>query len=378
MDIYRFFNSKDVADYLREIGYEFTAPEAAYIVDHCDSATLDEKIELWQQIIDTMPDCPTKWNPCTERRDSTHEFLREYISLQRRMLEMFEQSEGCVYFVRKARYGEWPESYEVRNRRGNWIERGPIPFSSLAKCVEHLRSAREDDGDGFDRYVIDKMEIDPTGGKYGRGSGALSLDGDFRPLDVDICELDENDSDIAYELFHSFVELPVPFMRGDIVIDRTDLEPHPFVFDHLKFWDSTEFVAHGGKPLPPEQAEKLDRLVARMDAKHGWDISHMVACGYELGSHYDGGPLNDPCDICFDVFGAGNNYLDLERYNGPLEGELKILEAASRFMKGEIGIDVFLDGTYLTSLASQARRLERSYDSEYVPEVRHLYQGGEL
>ena len=104
----------------------------------------------------------------------------------------------------------------------------------------------------------------------------------------------------------------------------------------------------------------------------------MVACGYELGSHYDGGPLDDPCDICSDVFGAGDNYLDLERYDGPLEGELKILEAASRFMKGEIVVEIFLNSTYLTSLASQAKRLERSYDSEYVPEVRHLYQGGEL
>ena len=373
MDIYRFFNSKDVADYLREIGRELNAFEAAYIVDHCDSATLDERVEAWQQIIDAMPDCPTGWNPCTERYESTHEFLREYISLQRRLLEMFEQGEGCVYFVKKARYREWPENYEVRNRRGNWIERWPIPFSSLAKCIEHLRDEKEDDGDDFDRYVIDKMEIDSTEGKYGRGSGALSLDGDLRPLGVDICELDENDSDIAYELFLSFVELPVPFMRGDIVVDRTDPEPHPFVFDHLKFWDSAEYVEHGGETLPPEKAGKNDQRVARMDAKHGWDISHMVACGYELGSHYDGGPLDDPCDICFDVFGAGDNYLDLERYDGPLEGELKLLQLTSKFMKNEIDIGLAMNFARLVDLEVRSSKIRHSYDSEYIESVRNLY-----
>ena len=378
MDIYRFFNSKDMADHLREIGYEFNAFEAAYIVDRCDSATLDEKIEAWQTNIDTMPDCPTGWRLCTEKHESTHEFLREYIDLQRRMLVMFEQGEGCVYLVEKARYRHWPENYEVRNRRGNWVEWGHIAFSSLTKCVEHLRSEKEDNGDDFDRYVISRIVVDSGEGNYGRGSGELVIDGSFCPLSVDICGLGESDSGIAHELSHSFVELPVPFMRGDIVVDRTDPEPHPFVFDHLKFWDSAEYVEHGGEALPPEKAGKIDQRVAKMDSKHGWDISHMAACGYELGSHYDGGPLDDPCDICSDVFGAGDNYLDLERYDGPLEGELKILEAASRFMKGEIVVEIFLNSTYLTSLASQAKRLERSYDSEYVPEVRHLYQGGEL
>ena len=372
MDIYRFFNSKDVADHLREIGREFNAFEVAYIVDHCDSATLDEKVEAWQQAIDTMPDCPTGWNPCTERHESTHEFLREYIGLQWRMLEMFEQSEGCVYFIEKVRYREWPGNY-VRDRRGNWVEWGHVAFSSLAKCIEHLRSEKEDDGDDLDRYVISKIVVDSGEDNYGRGSGALALDGSFRPLGVDICGLDSCDSDLAYHLHFSFVKLPVPFMRGDIVIDRTDPEPHPFVFDHLKFWDSAEFVAHGGKPLPPEQAEKLDRRVARMDAKHSWDISYMVACGYELGSHYDRGPLDDPCDICFDVFGAGDNYLDLERYEGPLEGELKVLQLTSKFMKNEIDIGLAMNFARLIDLEARSSRIRHSYDSEYIESVRNLY-----
>lgn len=64
--------------------------------------------------------------------------------------------------------------------------------------------------------------------------------------------------------------------------------------------------------------------------------------GYELGQHYDGGPLTSPHDLCHDAFGASDNYLNLKFYHGPLEGELGILEAASLFMKGTISIKALL------------------------------------
>ena len=44
MDLFRFINSKDIRDYLRQIDYSFTAPEAAFLVWQCRSATLKEKI----------------------------------------------------------------------------------------------------------------------------------------------------------------------------------------------------------------------------------------------------------------------------------------------------------------------------------------------
>ena len=371
MDIYRFFNSKDVASYLRGIGYEFNAFEAAYIVDHCDSATIDEKIDAWQQIVDTMPDCPTGWNHDVGGRESIHDFLHEYIALQRRLLDMFEQSEECVYFVKKARYEKLPEWLVRTDRVGNWIEWSPVPFSSLVKCIEPLKAEREN---GVrDCYVVSKMKVDSPEPVYGYSPNELVLDGDFRPLEVGVSGLNEQDSGIAYQFCNSFVEMPVPFMRGDIVIDRTDPEPHPFVFDHLKFWNSAEFAEHGGKPLPPEKAEKLDQRVARRVAKHTWDISHMVACGYELGSHYGGGPLDDPCDICFDVFGASNNYLDLELYDGPLEGELKALKLVSQFVKDEIDEGLAMNFVRLVDLEARASRIRRSYDSEYTESVHGLY-----
>ncbi len=40
MDIYRFINSKDIRAHLENIGYQFNALEAAWLVYQCHTATM--------------------------------------------------------------------------------------------------------------------------------------------------------------------------------------------------------------------------------------------------------------------------------------------------------------------------------------------------
>ncbi len=44
MDITNFINSKDIREYHREIGYQYNALEAAWLVYQCDSITLEEEL----------------------------------------------------------------------------------------------------------------------------------------------------------------------------------------------------------------------------------------------------------------------------------------------------------------------------------------------
>ena len=60
MNIYRFFNSKYIAEHLRSLNYQFTPLEIAAVVDMSRDATMDERFAAWQEIIDTMPDCEVK------------------------------------------------------------------------------------------------------------------------------------------------------------------------------------------------------------------------------------------------------------------------------------------------------------------------------
>ena len=57
MNILRFINSKDIRRHLRELQYQFTVPEAAFLIYMSRSASLKEKFDAWQEIINTMPDC---------------------------------------------------------------------------------------------------------------------------------------------------------------------------------------------------------------------------------------------------------------------------------------------------------------------------------
>ena len=57
MDILRFVNSTAVREHLRNIGHEFTAAQAAYLIDNCRSITIEGKIDAWREIVETMSDC---------------------------------------------------------------------------------------------------------------------------------------------------------------------------------------------------------------------------------------------------------------------------------------------------------------------------------
>ena len=57
MDIYKFINSKDVRNYLKEINYEFTPVETAWLIWQ-STKPLEERHKAWQEMIYTMPDVP--------------------------------------------------------------------------------------------------------------------------------------------------------------------------------------------------------------------------------------------------------------------------------------------------------------------------------
>lgn len=363
MDIYSFFNSRDVADYLRGEKHEFTAAEAAYIVYLSDTATLDEKLVAWQEIVDTMPDCPVCHSALDPyfKRDykSEHQFLREYIFTKKLMLRKFMDGEGCVYMPDEFRFTLETAVRFGRDEHSLWSREAPLPFSSLDKCVDSLRHDDEEMPE-YDRYRIEKRKIDEAD-----SWGWVTLDRQFRVIDAQWCHYFASDyDDVDMHLSCAFLELSVPFKRGDIVIDRTARDPRPFVFDYLKFWDSATLAEHG-HVLSAERAEKIDRHVANWRAKGSKDDSYMPAMGWSLTP---GSLLNaeDPALLAYDPFGACHNYLDLEYYREPLEGKLRLLEVASRWARGEIDLDFAINNATLVAAEVRAAKLRSEMETEYI------------
>ena len=124
IDICSFLNSRDVSAHLRKIGYEFTAPEAAFVVYWSDNATLDEKIVAWREIVETMADCSMEEHGCRKSAPSFHRFLLDFIDLQKRKVEQFFDSRGCVY------------SYSYFE--GGFQDDGNV-FSNVEDCIAYIK-----------------------------------------------------------------------------------------------------------------------------------------------------------------------------------------------------------------------------------------------
>ena len=98
MNYYRFLDSRDIRNHLENMEYPLSTPEAAYLVWQCHNATLEEKFTAWEEIAKIMPDCPIPRRPgMTDDVPSVHQFLWDYMDLEKKRLEDFTQGENCVF-----------------------------------------------------------------------------------------------------------------------------------------------------------------------------------------------------------------------------------------------------------------------------------------
>lgn len=263
MNYYRFLDSRDIRNHLENMEYPLSTPEAAYLVWQCHNATLEEKFTAWEKIAKTMPDCPIPRRPgMTGDVSSVHQFLRDYMDLEKKRLEHFTQGENCVFgadfFLLPNQ--EW-------RKEPIWSDCGRL-FSDYTSCLAYCRQELSEE---IGKVRIWKQTLD--GDNSHRDS--LTLTAKLEPLCLDIspiCDLDD--------VFPSlWVDLPTPFRRGDIVWDpsREPGFPHcdksvPFVLDFCGNWNTSQIMENG---VRPEVAQRGDKLVEK-HCLHG-DTSDMGA-----------------------------------------------------------------------------------------------------
>src|SRR5699024_10682275 len=102
----------------------------------CPDATLAERLDAWQEIIDTMPDSPLPDSVKLEGTESVHVFLRQYIEAQQEFLDEFNKEEDGVYFykytVRERPNETWPWEYIS-------MENFEHAFLSLSECKKAIQ-----------------------------------------------------------------------------------------------------------------------------------------------------------------------------------------------------------------------------------------------
>lgn len=195
MNILDYLNSDDVKKYLAETEYEFSAPEAAYIVNRCGTASLGEKLCAFRRIINDFPDCTLGTYTDSPYKASFHEALAQYISLQEKKLEAFASSDNLIYECRL---------------RTDCISKSKL-FSSFEKCIEYMQSIFC----GFwETSVIYARKTDDAGEPFcAHINRSLSITDITVPDNFLTWEEQKLDT-----LFASmYINIPVPFRRGDLV-----------------------------------------------------------------------------------------------------------------------------------------------------------------
>lgn len=287
MDIYSYVNSKTIGDYLRSINYPCSTREAAWLVYHCYSIPLEEKHEAWKKIIREMPNQPVK----EEGDKGIHSLIYETLTMDERLHELFEKQEvGAVYSARFYCKGDYC-----------WCEDPDRLYGSLDEC---WKTIDEDQDLGIETVQIKKITI--TTGQ--------TIIASFSPKRI-LMDIYSTDAKLAvtYPEFDDLcLYFPVPFQKGDIVIEKENFGPPkmgcctgPFVLDGVLFWEKVR-TTH-------------------------LDDSDMTAWGYfqdENGNIYH--------ETMY-------NYMDLEYYEGPFKGTSRFLLALSNFLKGKIGLDLLLN-----------------------------------
>ena len=92
MDIFKYFPSKDVADYCKKIGYEFNPIELACLIKGLSlykSIPIEEQNKLFQELTDRYPDMQFHKSVRFSLRNSLHEYLKAFIDWNERALEHF-------------------------------------------------------------------------------------------------------------------------------------------------------------------------------------------------------------------------------------------------------------------------------------------------
>ena len=346
MNLYRFINSKDVRTHLEQMGYEFNSLEAAWLIYQCRTASIEEKHKAWEELIATMPDCRIEERKHVVRRDSLHEFLKDYMFLEKKLLKAFYQNDGSsVYTVHFfcPRTDKFEDIWETNRNR---------MFGTYPKCLDYAVGYP----DGCSHLVFRKYTLDFA--EYLE----LAMLPDQTAMSISVCTsrrrcmfpdglLCEKEFDLYYRGFTGLCFFfPTPFQKGDILWDPTamvggQLSPRVFLSTYLE----------------AEPEEKREKILQR------GDIDYMGVHGYhidpEIGFTFtDMEAVETTGNALYNFM----NYMNLEYFPFELKNEYRILKAVSSYVKGEIHLPLFAQAYHQIlneeAVSANLERLELGYD----------------
>ena len=307
-------NSNAIRNHLDKTGYRFSSLEAAWLIYQSRGLTVNEKHDAWKGLIDYMPDCEIpERNYLTRFMPSLHSFLAEYIEAENSLIDDFLRPTGDSKFV-----AERIPKIECSDDAGKPEFIGVFSsFESFKKAYKELPEPNERT-EGFSLRKV-------TGDESDRGFQVF-----FSPT-LEIMGLDAADSKCGRlrELTDIFKGLwfdyPTPFRPGDIVFNPE----RPLDIFVLEGINKTLYY-------PSWKQRTCISYFPKDDSSEHFNNEKMVYTGFCINMAYasEGAFRDDRLWLKCE-----SNYMDLEFYNGPLEGYLKSLVPISEYFKRNINRD---------------------------------------
>ena len=312
MDTYNLINSKAIQEHCRKINHQFNTLELAVLIYRNKRMSINEKISAYKELITDYPDMKLikKYRP--ENYDTVKEMVQGEIERIENLVNILKTDEQDVIYTYK---------YYSKNIYDNGIIEGKNEYRDVYKTLKEVKDViqkdiEEDEEKEILSFAIRKRKISNTKNEYEIRAEYL-LDENRNLKLVNIYDFESEYLDISMICLN----IPTPFKEGDLLISTSDTPfSEGYVLDNKRF----TFVLDNLITWRDNFQEALDR--------GSYDSSDMEGTGYSVT---DEGRLY--LDNIFDYDGW-------EFFDGELKGNERILRAVSNLIKGEISIDLFLQG----------------------------------
>ena len=281
MNIYEYFNSRDVAEHCRQLGRRFTGREKAWLIWQSNHHTLRHKIAAWKEMIRTTPD--------EEHKDfeeagcsGLHGFLQAYIDRLCHFLEDFEQNNGGFAY-------SYERLYAASSCRPQ--DESPL-FASYDQCIA---AAEAEEKKEIEAFRVRKRRICAKSAPR-EECPMLFLTRNAEPMDVYVANY-RGEEDLLvppFGFYSMFVDIPAPFKRGDIVTGITPwgTRSGPMVVNKLPEGGGEDFVDMCADLWDLDYHRRLvcreDSCVLSLEYYHG-DLKKDRRFLFALHNHIRGG-----------------------------------------------------------------------------------------
>ena len=314
MNIYPYIPSPDISAYCEKIGHDFQNLDMATIIA-MSGLPISKKHAAWRELIAEYPDCQVQARLNFDAQESLHDYLGALIEHEEKKIATFYTPNYGEVF----RFGVmWSDA------NGCWNDDDGT-YSTFDKAWAALW--KEYEVNDIIQVKVDKVQIDSDNSAH---TAYMNTDGELLSLDI----YTGGNSPRGLDMI--FIDLPVPFLRGDIV------------------------TVGDGEP----------RVLA--DLHHWWDgnVNYEGYCSGKFGDGSDMIPyfyFIDESGTLFRDHTSSHDLWELQYFRGELKGQDRFLKYLSQYIKTGNSDDIaWLFNVFLKLRAeSESDELNRLFGGWY-------------